>query len=334
VDITRIGIMPNIPRSPPRDTSMLSNSRSEPNLSTPTSSASCITKSDTNITTRNKRLRMETPSPNASSDSGDLRTDLLNMLSNWKKDQDQLLNEWKISLDDNLSKLVSEISHLKKECQEIKKANAEIEKGMDFISNTQEETAAKIKEIKYGQNDNANAIKILESQIQDVQFQTRNATLEIRNIPITENEKFDNLMLILSSIGKAMEFSINPSDVRDIYRLPGKPGVLRPVVAEFTCVHARNELLSKVRRYNKERSIHEKLNSQTIGLPGVKNPIYVDEHLGPSQRKLMYETRQFAKKHNYSCWHSNGRILLRMDSTGKPILIQSVQCLADLVKNS
>lgn len=301
-------------------------------------SAGCIARGDTNITPRPKRQRKGTSSPkssaHSSSESSDLRADVLKMLSEWKEDQERNLCEWKSTLNDTLSKLFSELSHLKTEFQEIKKSNSEIEKGIEFINKIQEETNCRLKEIECNQKNNKNAIKNLESRIQDIQFRTRDSSLEIRNIPISENEKFDNLLSTLSVIGKAVDIDINRSDVRDLYRLPGKPGVSRPVVVEFTRVHARNDLLTKLRNFNKERPVPEKLNTHTIGLPGIKTPLYIDEHLGPSQRKLMFETRQFAKKHSYSCWHSNGRILLRKDSTGKPILIQSEKCLSELAKES
>jgi hypothetical protein len=336
VNFIFIVIMPNIQRSPPHNTSVLSGSRSETDLLRESTTDATISKFDTHITTRTKRQRMETSPPNtstrSSSDKDDLRNDLLNLLSNWKEDQDRRLDEWKTNLDATLSKLVSEVTYLKKECQEIKKTNMEIEKGMEFFNKVQEETGTKVKEIENSLKYNTNAINITESQIQDIQFQTRHATLEIRNIPISENETFDSLFSSLSKICKAMELTINDADIRDLYRLPGKLGVLRPIVVEFTRVQTRNALLTRVRKFNRDKPVSEKLNTQIIGLSGVKNPIYIDEHLGPSQRKLMYETRQFSKKHNYSCWTSNGRILLRTDSAGKPVIIHSEKCLSDLVK--
>lgn len=320
-------------RTPPQSAAMLSGSRSDSDLSIVGSN---ITNSEANITTRNKRQRMETSPNNSSSQSdfhsGDLRTDLFNMLNDWKEDQDRRLNEWKTSLDSALSRLVGEVTYLKRECQEIKKTNTEIEKGIEFMNKNQEEIAIKVKEIEKDKTANTDAIKILETQIQDIHFQTRQATIELRNIPVVENEKFDNLFSIVSKIGKAMEFDISLGDLRDIYRLPGRPTIARPIVAEFACVHTKNELISRVRGFNREKPVTEKLNTQTIGLPGAKQPIYVDEHLAPSQRKLMFETRQFAKKHNFSCWHSNGRILLRMDPNSKPIIIRTERCLSEIGK--
>lgn len=322
-------------RTPPPTASPLSGSRSESDL---LQQGESISVSDLNITTRTKRQRVETSPGNSSkqsaSHSDDIRTDILNMLSSWKEDQDQRLNEWKKDLDNTLSRVVTEVSYLKKECLEIKKANSEMEKGIEFINKSYEETTYKVAEIEKGKNTNTEAIKRLETQIEDLHFRTRQATIEVRNVPLSENETHDNLLAIMSMIGKAMEINLNPGDLRDIYRLPGKQGTTRPIVAEFACVYARNELIAKVRRHNKSRTVSEKLNTQTIGLPGSKTPIYVDEYLPPSLRKLMYETRQFAKNHGYSCWHSHGKIFLRLDSSGKPILIKSVKCLAEILKKT
>jgi hypothetical protein len=325
--------MPNTQRTPPKSPKV-SGSRSESDLSTVIIG---VPESDTNITTRYKRQRKETSSPQKSSSptfsyTNDLRLDLLNMLTGWKEDQERRLSEWKSSLDDTLSELVKEVSHLKMECLEIKKSNAEVEKGMEFMNKTQEEISNKVKEIEKDKNSNSDAIKNLETQIQDLHFQTRHATLEIRNIPCTVNENFDNLLSTVSKIGTALEFTIHPGDIRDIYRLPGKPGVPRPIVAEFACVLTKNEFQSRIRKFNKDKAASEKLNTTTIGLQGEKKPVYIDEYLAPSRRKLMFETRLLAKKFNYSCWHSNGRIFLRIEPNSKPIVVLSEKCLTGLTK--
>jgi hypothetical protein len=156
--------------------------------------------------------------------------------------------------------------------------------------------------------------------------------MEIRNLPALDSENFNNLLMIISNVSKTVGINFNLGDVRDVYRLPGRPGIIRPIVAEFTCVYKRNEFISAVRRYNKEKIVPEKLNTVALGLPGENRPIYVDEYLPPAQKKLFSESRKFAKTHNFSCWHSNGRILLRTEATGKPIQIKTVKCLDGLVK--
>ncbi|CAH4035079.1 unnamed protein product [Pieris brassicae] len=175
--------MSRIPRTPPSKNS-LSGSRSESDLST---TASASNSSESNVTTRNKRPRMnsspESPSSSPVFPSGDLRTDLLNMLSDWKRDQDQRLDEWKISLDDTLSKLVTEVTQLKKECQEIKNTNRDIENGMKFMNEQHKELSSKVKNLEGQKKANSEAINNLETKIQGLQFLSRVATIEVRNIP-------------------------------------------------------------------------------------------------------------------------------------------------------
>ena len=253
----------------------------------------------------------------------------MSMLTNWKDDQDRRLSEWKRDLDITLSRLVTEVSDLKKECQEIKRTNSEIEKSMAFINQNYEETIQKVVEIEKEKNANTEAIKSLEAQIGDCNFLARQATIELRNVPVTRDENHQTLLATLKGVGKVVEVDVSSKDIRDIYRLPGKPGSVRPIVAEFGCVLSRNEMIAKVRGFNKGKLVTEKLNTQIIGLPGAKLPIYVDEYLPPSQRKLMFETRQFARKHNYSCWHSHGIIYIRLEPTSRPVIVRSMKCLTE-----
>ncbi|CAH4035792.1 unnamed protein product [Pieris brassicae] len=181
--------MSRIPRTPPSKNS-LSGSRTESDLST---TASASSSGESNVTTRNKRPRVnsstEGPSSSPGFPSGDLRTDLLNMLSDWKRDQDRRLDDWKISLDDTLSKLVTEVTQLKKECQEIKNTNRYIENGMKFMNEQHEELSSKVKNLEGQKKANSEAINNLETKIQGLQFLSRVARFEIYLITIAKTLK-------------------------------------------------------------------------------------------------------------------------------------------------
>jgi hypothetical protein len=329
-------------RTPPATSHpTLSISRSESDLPNVTLNTMA---SITNVTTRNKRQRTETSPdnspilPSASSSDGavvpggDLRSDVIGLLSSWKDEQDRRLSEWKTDLDNTLSKLVTQVSDLQKECLLIRRANVEIERSIDFMNKKHEETIAKISIMEREKNANTEAIKVLENQIQDFNFQTRQATIEIRNVPLIENESYESLVKVVSTLGEKMDLCLGSGSIRDVYRLPGKLGVIRPIVAEFSSVHTRNELITRIRRFNRDKEINDKLNTETIGLPGMKKPIYVDEHIVPPRRKLLFDTRQFARKHNFSAWHSNGRIFIRTEQTGKPFQIKTEKCLEEFMK--
>ncbi|XP_075975679.1 uncharacterized protein LOC142976276 [Anticarsia gemmatalis] len=287
-----------------------------------------------NVTLRDKRQRLDdSPQSNKSTDGVDrLKDELKELLISWKQDQDQRLTTWKAEQDSTLSLLVRDVSALKLQCQQIQKSNSEIEKGMEFINHSYEELQNKIYDLEKERAENLNRITKLEYQLQDMRLVTRSATIELRNVPPKDQEKSSDLVAVLSDIGQAMKLNIEASDLRDIYRLPGKPGITRPIVAEFASVSTRNNFLTTVRGFNKDRPISEKLNTKTIGMPGEKRAIYADEHLTPTLKKLLFDARMVAKAHNYSCWHSNGRIFMRLEKDSKPIHIKTGECLAFLVK--
>ncbi|CAG9119335.1 unnamed protein product [Plutella xylostella] len=179
-------------------------------------------------------------------------------------------------------------------------------------------------------------ISMLEKQIQDIQTISRPTSVEIRNVPLFEknNETHNALASIVQSIGKTVDMEVQTSDLRDIYRVPTRPGVSTSpsaIVADFNSANMRNEFLSCVRRFNKSQNLQDKLNSELLSMPGKKTPIYVDERVAPSLKKLLYTARKAAKENQYTCWHSNGKIFIRKNQNEKPIRILSEHNLSDIM---
>lgn len=321
-------------RTPPKTRLNPGQSLSEPDI--PTATTERTEKTDAiNITVRNKRQRLG-DSPNTGLDAerptalSVFKSELLEMLTTWKSEQEKLLVSWKDEQAAILSKLVKDVAELKQKCISIEESNAEMDRSMMFINKTYEGLTSNVMNLEKERIENADNINRLQKQIQDMNFLTRQATIELRNIPNKENEKPKDLISAVTSVGRTIDMDIQTSAFRDVYRIPGKSGLCRPIVAEFGCVSTRNEFLAKVRKFNKEHAIYDKLNTQLIGIAGERKPIYVDEHLPPAIKKLLYDARQFAKARNYSSWYSNGRILLKKDPADKPIEIKSEKCLTRL----
>ncbi|KAJ8714535.1 hypothetical protein PYW07_002760 [Mythimna separata] len=318
-------------RTPPKTGLSQGQSVSEPDIPTATAG-----KADAvNITTRNKRQRLA-DSPNKeewSEQSGPFsafKLELMDMLTTWKSEQEKLLRSWKDEQAVILSNLVRDVTELKRKCLSIEKSNAEIDNSMSFINEKFESLNSKVSLLEKERIDHQDHINHLKKQVQDLNFLSRQATIEVRNIPMNEKETPTDLISAVSSIGKTVNMEVGQSAFRDVYRIPGKAGLCRPIVAEFSCVNKRNEFLAKVRKFNKERSVNDKLNTQLIGIAGEKKPVYIDEHMPPATKKLLYDVRQFAKARSYSSWYSNGRILLKKDPTDKPVEIKSDKCLSML----
>ncbi|KAJ8733066.1 hypothetical protein PYW07_015665 [Mythimna separata] len=296
---------------------------------------------DVNITVRSNKRRLNTP-PGKLDDSPskqvntqpvsctcmDLKHELLEMLTSWKIDHDNRLTMWKAEQNAMLSSLSKDVSELKVQCEEIRKTSIELDKGMTFINKSYEDLLKRVVNLEEKKVENIESVERIEKQIQDLQLHSRSATVELRNVPTKDNERTEDLVTIMSGVGKAVDLEILESHFRDIHRLPGKPGLPRSIVAEFTSVSRKHEFLSNVRRYNKERTTMDKLNTHTIGLPGDKKPIYASEHLTASMRKLFYECRQFAKTHKLSCWSLNGKIFMRRNPEDKPTQIKSERCMS------
>lgn len=317
----------SVQRSPPPSPNkgLLEKSASESNLAASEGKG-------TNVTIRNKRPRLqEEGSSPKSSGFEEFKSDLLGLLTTWKTEQDQRLSTWKDEQSATLTMLVKDMSDLKLRCEQIQNSNSEIEKGMDFINKSYEDMKTKITGLETEKKNNVEKLNNLEKQIQDMRFQTRPATIELRNVPVKQPENIQDLEKVVTDISKVMELDIKASDLRDIYRLPGK-GSTRPIIAEFASVSTRNDFLGTVRRFNKDRPVSEKLNTTTIKMSGEKKAIYADEYLTPALKKLLFEARKIAKTHNYSCWHSYGRILMRTEPDGQPIHIITEKSLDFLGK--
>lgn len=285
----------------------------------------------TNIN-RNKRPRTE-QSPNNC--DNDLKQEVMELLKSWKTEFYTKINEVCSKQDLLSSKLTTEIAELKIQTTKIQKSNDSIATSMEFFNKKYEEIVSGLDKLQKERQENRHCLEKLERKVQDLQLRSRSSCIEIRNMPVKDKETTDYLTETICTIGQTVGTSITLSDIRDIYRQPGKPGSTRPVVAEFHTVQTKLNMLSSVRKFNtSKKTVHEKLNSEHINIPGTRQPIFVADYLPPSSKKLFHLSREFAKQNGYSyCWSSNGNVYLRKVQGEKQILISSEKCLQDLKKN-
>lgn len=301
--------MPRVQRSPPvpRGESGL---QSESDIT----SANEEHESTPKITVRHKRPRVDC-SPN-------------DQFLDFKKEIKELLNSWKLDHDKALAKLTNNLAEVKEECSEIKKS-------IHFINDTFEDMKKSIQSLEKERKVNREYIYNLENRVQELLSSTRSATIDIKNIPQKEKETTQDLTTVVSNIGKLLETTVQPCDIRDVYRAPAKQGVTKNIVVEFVKVQTKYDIIASTRKFNSTRPKEEKLNTSQIGLTGGKVPVYIDEHLPPSGKKLYYLAREFAKKNEYKfCWISNSRIYLRKIFGAKQILVTSEKCLETLISNN
>lgn len=310
--------------------------QSEPDINT------AITMSDY-VTNRTKRPR---PNNSPPSDPFLSRQEFQDFISSWKQEQEKNLSKLLAEQTALISKVVTDIKEIKLQNAKIHESNAaicktngDIERSMVFLNQSFEDLKKEVEILRKERLEQRSYIENLEKKIIDLQYRSRSAGIEIRNIPTTESETTTELLKSVSSIGKLVGVPLLSSEIRDIYRLPGKSfsaTASRPIIAEFTTVLTKQKVLSAVRSYNRDKKLKEdKLNTEQIGIPGQNQPVYVAEQLPASTKKLFHQTRNFAQKNKFMfCWISKGSIFLRKQVGDKQILIRSEKCLQDLENKS
>lgn len=323
---TVLAIMSKIKRTPPNSplVSLNTQTQSEPDIN------SAVAMSGFVNTTRNKRLR------NDNSPQGGLYYQI-------SQDDVQEPSFSKTLAEQTvlMSKLMSDVAEIK--CQNtaiqatnaaIKKSNEEIFQSISFLNTKFEDMKKEIEELKKSRDAQQRHIEHLDKKIIDLQLKSRSSGIEIRNVPYTDTEDRASLSKTVIKISEVLGTTISNTNIRDVYRLPGKPtntNSPRPIVAEFAAVSTKQTIVAAVRSFNNGKAKDQKLNTSHIGLPGKTQPIFIAEQLPLSTRKLYHLAREFASKHAYRfCWVSNGNIFLRKLEGEKHILVSSDQSLQDL----
>lgn len=246
-----------------------------------------------------------------------------------------MLNNWKTDQDATLSKLVTDIASLKTQCTDIQKVNVEIENSITFMNAKFEEINDKVRRLETERKVNSDYILSLERQLEELQQRSRSSAMEVRNVPEKDHETKSDLIVIVKKLAATLNIYLQDNDIRDIHRRPGKPGTIKTIVTEFNSVQLKEDFITSVRRFNKDRQVPDKLNYEHLGITGHKKPIFVEEYLPYSTRKLLFRAREFAKTHNFKfCWTAKGRVLLRKDSNAKYIYVKTEQCLSKLSNQS
>lgn len=266
------------------------------------------------ITTSKKKRRLENSPKN---EFQLFRDEIKEMFSTWRAEQNR-------NQEKQYKKMLSQFN-------EIKQERLDLQKSIEFLSSKVDDYRIKVEEyqttIKLQQEYNS----ILESKIHDLELVSRSASIEIRNIPVKDKESLEDLTSVVINTGKVLSMNVDSKEIRDVYRVPGKSGSVRPIVAEFNKVSLKSDMLSAVRKFNSNRKLEEKLNTELLGYSGKRSSVFVSEHLPAFSRQLFYQSREFARQHGFKfCWTSNGQILLRQDNGTKLIQVKSKKSLEEI----
>ncbi|XP_047991417.1 uncharacterized protein LOC125230330 [Leguminivora glycinivorella] len=229
------------------------------------------------------------------------------------------------SQDSTLEKISSSMD-------EIKAQNLELRQTVDFVSNKLDSVQTQIDKLETDRNKNLQYIQVLEQKLENLERYRRSTCVEIKNIPHSKGESKLSLITQLSTLANVLNTPIDPQHVKDIFRITTRDPNMKTIIIEFNSVLTKEHLIRKYREYNKSNSTC-KLNTETLGITGPRNPVYVSENLSPQMKRLHYIAKDFASSNGYKhCWVTNGKIFLRKKEGTSLILINSEHDLKNLEK--
>ncbi|XP_037298997.1 uncharacterized protein LOC119190695 [Manduca sexta] len=155
----------------------------------------------------------------------------------------------------------------------------------------------------------------------------RECNLEMNGVPENRSENITKLIGILAS---KIECPISETDIvhaSRVAKINKENDRPRTIIFKLRSRLLRDSLLAAVQTYNKHNP-REKINSHHLGISGNCVPIYVSEHLSPTNKSLHAAVRLKAKELGYKfVWVRDGRIYARKDEFCSALHIRSMDGL-------
>lgn len=273
------------------------------------SSASDAHCDDKNVSRRPKRKRTETSDPQMTQFMSEMR----DMLTKIRQEQ-----------DNKLEKLVSSI-------EEIKVQNNDIKQNLEFLTEKYSLLVCEVNELKAENSEKNKYIKSLEDRIEKSERFARASCIEIKNIPVKNSETKTDLLNTVLSMSKILNVTIQPHDIKDIFRINTRNPEIKTIIVDLTSVLTKERILVSYKKFNKGNS---KLSTEHLKLGGPVKPIYISENLTSQMKRLHYLTRVFASSNGYKfCWTTGGKIFIRKKDGAPHRLIKDETELNSLPKN-
>ncbi|CAH0402538.1 unnamed protein product [Chilo suppressalis] len=243
----------------------------------------------------------------------------------FKNELIQTLTSWTSDLDSKLDKMEHSLAQLQS-------TTSDFEMSLQFISQQYEDMQVKIINLEKQCKGNYLFISSLEAKVEDLQYNMKKNNLEIRNLPCEDNESNTDLIQMMINLASSLNCTLQPSDIRHIYRIPGKKGTTRPVILELNSITTKHAILTCVRDYNKSNQT-QKLNYSHFGISGTPSPVYIQDDLTLTSKKLYYMARQLIKQKLYKfCWLAQGKRRRNLEDPHKITLaVDSITELANTI---
>lgn len=233
----------------------------------------------------------------------ELREELKSELKNFTEAVERNVRSEERSLRTELGEIKASLNFMSKGLDE---ANRQLDATLGENKHLKKENEALRKTVFTLQND---LVECKASLLKSEQY-TRNRNLEIKGIAQTENE---DLHQVLETIGESLGEAITARDVDVCHRVPTKTEGVTNIVVQFQRREKRDNVLEKARK--------KKLTTTVLGLP-TDLPIYINEHLCPTMKKILGMAVARKREHNWKyVWTRNGCVFARRTETSRIVPI-------------
>ena len=244
-----------------------------------------------------------------------LMKDLKDLQNNYNELQKSLeFSQAKIDeLTKSNSDLHSKVKNLEKKNSDIKK---EVENNAAKASKQTESATSELKEemaTKLQKKDEQ--IKLLETQLDDLEQYTRKYNLEICGIPENADEDLEDIVIKLS---ETLNVDVRVEDIDIVHRF--KKGTLapRPIIVRFSNYCSKNEMY-------RNRWKLRKANTRSIA---GANKIYINENLTARRAGLFKKVRDKKRSNqDWKVWTIDGNIFIKPSPTSSTTKVNSIEDL-------
>ncbi|CAK1586053.1 unnamed protein product [Parnassius mnemosyne] len=295
------------------------------NLAPKTSKKDCTPTRNITTTRGNKRPALNSPPKASPVTSENVRTIVQDVI---KKEFNDMLKQLNNSM---IGVITKELEPIKNEMRDLKESMSFINKKFEEIES--EQLAAK-KSFKVLQDINThlgNTVSDLVQRLNYLEQQSRSNNLELQCLP--EN-KHENLYSTVKQLGIIIGCELKDEDILHctrIAKMSSSNTRPRSIVIQLASPKVRDQILAAVISFNKSNP-QNKLNSEHFGHTGIKKPVYVVEHLSPSNKALHAAARLKSKEKGYKyVWVRKGKIFVRKSENSEYIYIRNSDTLSKIV---
>lgn len=291
-----------------------------------TSKDDCTPLRNVSVNRGSKRQALSSPSPPAaSSNTSELRVTIQEVV---RAEFNIMLKQFNESIKFAINK---ELMPIREEMKEIRESMSFFNEKFEEISKQQEVTNKTVNDLQAKNEIMKGSIGNLTARINHLEQQSRSCNLEIQCVP--ENKQED-LYKIITELGTTVNCELKTTDILHCTRTAKvNPSSTRSrsIIIQLASPMKRDQLLASVIKFNKANN-QDRLNSCHLGIPGPKSPVYIVEHLSPSNKALHAAARIRAKEKGYKyVWVRSGRIFVRKNETTEYILIKNTESLNKLI---